>query len=151
MVDKIITVSNNIINWDELVGYEAQLKDYKIIIVGYNKQKYLLSISEIRPDLVITNELCMYDGEKSVEILKQFGLNISIVHKFKFSETTFQKINGLFQAGFSFMDYNIEEDRILVDSKFEMNELITDKEKAYLYSRVKLSDNNIIYFKDILG
>lgn len=149
---KQLSVINGLVMWDELVGLEYNLKDYKVIVIGYYYQDNKILIAEYRQEGNYTNEILTVDTEKTIEILKTFDIYVELVEKFAWSNQTIEKARGLKQAGFNTITYDIDKRTSLLNNSLEFN-IFTSEEILYIETiMVKYTEdksNIIINLDDI--
>lgn len=143
----IYTMKDKIL-WQDLVGKEHEELGYKIIINSYNNKKNVLSISEFHNNYPYTNEIVTIEKDKCLNILKNYGFNITFKEIFNYSEETIIKLKGLQQAGFSYIIYNNSTKKFMVDNIFELT-FLTSEEREHLlvvkfYDVLKIEINDII-------
>lgn len=130
-INKIIHIIDNNVQWNELVGIENNIKNYKIMCIGYNQIENKLLLAEYRTTRNYTNEIITIDTEKTIDILKIFDINVKLIEKFTWSKDTLTKIKGLEQAGFSYVIYDSNKSIVLLDGKMEID-LFNTQERKYI-------------------
>lgn len=141
-----LNIVNDEILWEDLVGYSSDNIGYKVLCIGYNKERQILQIAEYHNGIATTNEISTFDPVKCMDLLKSFGIEIQLKEIFIFSSATITKMEGLKQAGFSEIIYDPNTKKYMIDNLFELG-FLQPYELDYLNVR---RSKNVILIEDII-
>ncbi|WP_432204445.1 hypothetical protein ACQ9ZF_05145 [Cetobacterium somerae] len=130
-----ISIKNNKICWEELVGKEHDELGYKVLCWQYDSELNKVKINEYHNEIAYTNDIVLADTERALIQIKNLGFEIILKETFFFLQDTIQKAQGLIQAGFSKLIKS--ENNYMVDNIFQQTFLL-ENELQYLL------DNNIL-------
>lgn len=149
-MDLRISVTQQGVSWEQLVGKEHDELGYPIIVNSYDGNSKILSISEFHNALPYTTEIPAVDAQKTIGMLKILGFNISLFEEFQYSESTLYKLRGFNQAGFTYVTYNQDTQKIMIDDICEAT-FFLEQEKEYLITSVFSQKISKIFIIDIIN
>lgn len=136
-----VTVKNNQIQWQDLVGKEFLYENIRVVCSAHENDS--LYINEWIGTNITgkTSVISTIDRNKCLAHLKIFGYQIEFIELFEYSERTVRKIEGLIQAGFTKLIKS--ENNYMVDNIF-LQSFLLENELQYLLSdeieEIKLID-----------
>ena len=140
--------SNNIIKWEQLVGYKIiKNKNDYIVVNYYNNNNHILSISEFIDGYPYTSEINTIDESKAIVMLNTFGFKIEFIENINLSKESYDKLEGFNNLGYGVLSFK--------KGIFYLNDLIpldflSDIDKKYIlniYSVEKDSDGTMLIYK----
>lgn len=149
-MDVIIHTTNSMIKWQELVGKEHTDLGYKVIINSYSSETKKLSISEFHNDYPYTSEIVTIDNNRCANILSNYGFNIDLIEEFTYSNSTIYRMKGLQQAGFTYITYNNETQKFMIDDTCELTFLTIDEQEHLLISKLSIENERLIENKILI-
>lgn len=148
-MDILIQINQEMPQWETMVGKEHNELGYKIIVNSYNSAKKCLSISEFHDEYPYTNEIILFDKDRSVEVLNYYGFKVIFEDIFSYSNETLYKMRGLEQAGFYSINYDYNTDKFMIDNMCELT-FLTEDEKSHLLKVRTISETPIL-ISDIIN
>lgn len=139
--------SNNIIKWEQLVGYKIiKNKNDYIVVNYYNNNNHILSISEFIDGYPYTSEINTIDESKAIVMLNTFGFKIEFIENINLSKESYDKLEGFNNLGYGVLS--------LKNGIFYLNDLIpldfltkTDKEYIMkIYNNEKGQDGTVLLY-----